>query len=304
LNGHLQEGSRLEDLAFDPAGRLYVLTSKALVEVNPDTGVRISQVPLSGATSLESLVWDSERGTFLSAADRGTSKDVVTLDRSTGGAQFVSSLHSGFPDIEGLAFVPRDRIVPVAMEAIAAERMPEGVRLEWQGESDDVVYDVLRALEPEGPWTSVSRLQEPLSGRPGAWRFALIDAAAATGELAANKLYYRVGATDPAGAWSYVEFEVEALAGLPVLLRPNYPNPFNPTTTFEVRATERVPVDLRVYDVDGRVVHEQHAQLDAGVHTLVWTGRDLSGREVAAGVYPYVLRSGSRVLRGRAVLVK
>ncbi len=42
----------------------------------------------------------------------------------------------------------------------------------------------------------------------------------------------------------------------------------------------------------------------AGTHQIVWDGRDGSGRSVAAGVYPYVVRGGSQVLRGRAVLVK
>ncbi len=107
INGHIEEGSRPEDLAFDSTGRLYALTSSSLVELRPSDGVRISKVALSGASSLESLVWWNEGGTFLTAGDRGTTKDLARLDRTTGVATFVGAVHSGKVDIEALAFLPQ-----------------------------------------------------------------------------------------------------------------------------------------------------------------------------------------------------
>lgn len=107
LNGHLEEGHRLEDLAFDCTGRLFVLTSTDLVEVNPTTGAVLHTVALSGATSMEALTWWEAGQTFLSSADRGNFKDIVRIDRNTGAATFLSpTLHSGFKDIEALAFRP------------------------------------------------------------------------------------------------------------------------------------------------------------------------------------------------------
>jgi hypothetical protein len=107
VNSHVEEGSRLEDLAFDSTGHLYVISSNSLVELRPSDGVRISKVSLSGAPSLESLVWWSTGGTFLTAGDRGTTKDLMRLDRSTGVATFVGAAQpSGCADIDALAFVP------------------------------------------------------------------------------------------------------------------------------------------------------------------------------------------------------
>jgi hypothetical protein len=107
LNGHLEESHRLEDLAFDCTGRLFVLTSTDLVEVNPTTGVVLHTVALSGATSMEALTWWEAGQTFLSSADRGNYKDIVRLDRNTGAVSFLNpTLHSGFKDIEALAFRP------------------------------------------------------------------------------------------------------------------------------------------------------------------------------------------------------
>jgi streptogramin lyase len=111
LNGHLKEGHRLEDLAFDCLGRLWVLTSDQLVRVNPADGSVISSVPLSGATSMEALTWWEGGQTLLSAADRGNFKDLVRIDLNTGAATFLSpTLHSGFKDIEALALLPAPNV--------------------------------------------------------------------------------------------------------------------------------------------------------------------------------------------------
>jgi hypothetical protein len=107
LNGHLEESHRLEDLAFDCTGRLFVLTSTDLVEVNPVTGAVLHTVALSGATSMEALTWWDAGQTFLSSADRGDFKDIVRIDRNSGAVSFLSpNLHSSFKDIEALALRP------------------------------------------------------------------------------------------------------------------------------------------------------------------------------------------------------
>ncbi len=171
INGHLEEGSRLEDLAFDFTGRLYVLTSRAIVAVNPSTGLRISKATLSGATSLEGLVWDNNRGTFLSAADRGSFKDLVTINRTTGQIAFVSaSLNSGFKDIEALAFAPGTPIVPVELQALGARRDLSGATLGWEAREADLEFTVQRAFTADGPWIEIARVREAESGHSAAWR--------------------------------------------------------------------------------------------------------------------------------------
>ena len=61
---------------------------------------------MTGASSLEALLWSPDGNTLYSAADRGAFKDLVRVDLAAGGVvSFVSSLHSGFPDLEALAWV-------------------------------------------------------------------------------------------------------------------------------------------------------------------------------------------------------
>jgi len=70
-------------------------------------------------------------------------------------------------------------------------------------------------------------------------------------------------------------------------LHPNTPNPFNPSTSLELEIPAGgADVDVAVYDVSGRrvaVLHSGH--LEAGRHSLLWTGADERGNTVASGVY-------------------
>ena len=86
-------------------------------------------------------------------------------------------------------------------------------------------------------------------------------------------------------------------------LYPNYPNPFNPTTTimFDLAAPGRVRIDI--YSIDGRrvrtLVDDAYA---AGRHFEVWNGRDHAGRSVASGTYLFTME-GPRIKQTRRMLL-
>lgn len=93
------------------------------------------------------------------------------------------------------------------------------------------------------------------------------------------------------GFWAAVADAVTAVEGpaaLPVhfQLRPNVPNPFNPSTTirFDVPRTSRVRVEI--YNLRGervRVLRDE--TFAAGHHGAVWNGTDDRGAGIASGVY-------------------
>ena len=96
-----------------------------------------------------------------------------------------------------------------------------------------------------------------------------------------------------------------SLAATPVL-RPAFPNPFNPQTTIAFDLPNEMAVSLRIYDMSGRLVD---VLLDGdivaqGRNEVVWRGRDMTGRVVSAGVYFYRLEAGSYSETKRMVLVK
>lgn len=65
-----------------------------------------------------------------------------------------------------------------------------------------------------------------------------------------------------------------------------YPNPFNPSTTFEFKVPANSNVEIMVHDILGREIRRiNYEQLSAGTHLMKWDGLDDSGRSVASGVY-------------------
>ncbi len=83
-------------------------------------------------------------------------------------------------------------------------------------------------------------------------------------------------------------------------LSPNYPNPFNPTTTIEFALAEPAVTTLRVYSVTGEMVATLvDGNLPAGHHSVVFNAAGLPG-----GVYFYELEAGSFADTRKMVLVK
>ena len=84
------------------------------------------------------------------------------------------------------------------------------------------------------------------------------------------------------------------------------PNPFNPRTEIRFDLSEPAPVQLSVYDVQGRLVRAlvSGSVKSAGQHTSVWDGLDERGMAVPSGVYFYHLEVGDYTEAKRMVLIK
>lgn len=90
------------------------------------------------------------------------------------------------------------------------------------------------------------------------------------------------------------------------MMHSNYPNPFNPTTTFSFDIAVETKVELSVYDVRGRLVKKliPGDTFGAGAHTVVWDGKNTSGARAASGVYFYRFEAGAYHDTGRVTMVK
>jgi hypothetical protein len=101
---------------------------------------------------------------------------------------------------------------------------------------------------------------------------------------------------------SMVTVTMNPKANLPSQIRllPNYPNPFNATTTLRFELPQSQAVSLLIYNLRGQLVDRIHVPSGkAGYQEIVWSPSQLS-----AGVYLYQLRSGSVVLTGKCLLIK
>ena len=85
------------------------------------------------------------------------------------------------------------------------------------------------------------------------------------------------------------------------------PNPFNPTTSISYSFRESGRVQLRVYDVAGRLVRtlvDDFQPARGQGYTVVWDGRSDAGQSVATGVYFYRLETPGFSETRKMVLLK
>ena len=72
----------------------------------------------------------------------------------------------------------------------------------------------------------------------------------------------------------------------------NFPNPFNPATTVNVRIADETDVGISIYDVLGHhISHLFAGRLTAGRFDFNWNGSTDLGQEAASGVYFCVLQT-------------
>lgn len=180
------------------------------------------------------------------------------------------------------------------------------VNFSWQPASDDhtpadaLTYD-LAVFRDGVPINVPDRLPEPgnisavnqwqLSGLPDGyyqWTLQAVDAAYSGGLAATGE--FIVG--DPNA--------VESGSQLPknYLFSGNYPNPFNPSTTFRFELPERSDVELAVYNLRGQLVtHLVKGRLAAGEHKVQWNAINL-----ASGIY-FVRMSTAKYTKIRRVIL-
>jgi Peptidase family C25/Propeptide_C25/Peptidase family C25, C terminal ig-like domain/FlgD Ig-like domain len=89
------------------------------------------------------------------------------------------------------------------------------------------------------------------------------------------------------------------------ILHGNYPNPFNPETTISYEMSEAGQVALEIFNIKGQkliiLVNESQS---AGLHNIVWDGKDSSGASAGSGVYLYRLHFGDKVATRKMMLMK
>ncbi len=124
---------------------------------------------------------------------------------------------------------------------------------------------------------------------------------------------YRFTPTNEVSTFRLVIGESDALEETLDSIRPaefvlgnNYPNPFNPSTTFFIFLPIASEIKVKIYNIlaeEVKTIYTGHAQV--GRHTFSWSGIDDSGKEVASGVYLYSLTANTKIsLTGKMILLK
>lgn len=88
-------------------------------------------------------------------------------------------------------------------------------------------------------------------------------------------------------------------------LEPAYPNPFNPSTVIPFEVAARGRVEIKIFDVSGRLVRTLLGGVfEAGRHAARWDGTGSDGRPAASGVYFCKLQIGAYTATLRLVLLR
>lgn len=174
-----------------------------------------------------------------------------------------------------------------------------GVVLNWSiRETEDVPdFEVSRTLDGSDSW---QQLPAGLVHGDG-MEFTATDT-----DLEPGRSYrYRVEFIENDGRKVLFETDAIATPAIPLTLRQNSPNPFNPSTSISFYLPQAGHVRLEIYDVNGRLVDVlADAQFAGGEHSVDWDGRDRGGSSVSSGVYFYRLIAGKESLSRKMVLLR
>jgi hypothetical protein len=89
------------------------------------------------------------------------------------------------------------------------------------------------------------------------------------------------------------------------MLHRNYPNPFNPTTNISFSLPKEDDIELTIYNIKGQKVKTLYSGIaEEGKHSMVWEGKDTNGKSVSSGIYFYKLKTESKELTRKMLLLK
>ncbi|MFC1717484.1 Ig-like domain-containing protein, partial [Candidatus Poribacteria bacterium] len=95
-----------------------------------------------------------------------------------------------------------------------------------------------------------------------------------------------------------------------MLLKQNFPNPFNPDTWIPYQLVENADVIIRIYSVRGKLVRTLdlgykpvgfYTTKDKAAH---WNGRNEAGEQVSSGVYFYTIQAGDFVATRKMIVAR
>ena len=90
-----------------------------------------------------------------------------------------------------------------------------------------------------------------------------------------------------------------------LVLKQNFPNPFNPFTNIEFYLDKNQNIEIIIYDVKGRKIKTLVSEfMLSGTHLVVWNGKDDYGINVPSGIYIYQLLSPNITLSNKMILLR
>jgi len=188
----------------------------------------------------------------------------------------------------------------------------------------ELTYDarLLKISEVSKTLLTSDSFMEYNDRNPGKLRSVLVNGLSLNGSGSLIDVQFELmpGANSTAAFDSIKLTKVELNAGLvkatldklpqKLTLLQNYPNPFNPETWIPYELNQTANVEVRIYNINGRLVRHLPLGLQmpgsyiAKDKAVYWDGANDSGEKVSSGVYFYQLKAGEKSLVRKMVIMK
>ncbi|MCB0284222.1 MAG: T9SS type A sorting domain-containing protein [Calditrichaeota bacterium] len=308
LRADIQNGSP-DGMALDQNGSLIQFLSYEGTFVG-------AEVPALGVTSTDISVAElstSPVGYSLQLLGTGTDYSDFTW-----GGPFLAT--PGAPNSDGAG---SDQALPVELQSFTAKNFNNAVLLEWStaSELDNQGFEIERSLNKDNGYKVIDsyKYNDALLGAgttSHSNKYHYVDS-----EVSVDKTYwYKLVDVDINGTKTihgpvsvkteYAESRVEnSILPDKFALYPNFPNPFNPSTSirFDIPAMsqESLDITLTIFNTMGQKVTTLFdGKVTAGSYSLVWNGLDDNGAILPSGVYIYNIKSDLFTASNRMLLIK
>ncbi len=209
-----------------------------------------------------------------------------------------------------------DNSLAVTLSLFEGKVVPEGIRLHWRTESELMTrgFILMRKTSSDSVFCTIADYNSSPALRGQGTSNRPID------------YYYLDQAVHPEETYTYrlieeemngnrihlkecqVVFSSEVSQNLlpkRFEVRNAYPNPFNPTVSITYAIPRPDRVEIRVYDINGRLIRTLvDAQQKAGWYTVEWDGRNELGKGVSSGMYIVRVQAGFDSHTQKVLLLK
>lgn len=246
------------------------------------------------------------------------------IEGIAGNSSYVGKLGAGRVNAYNAIF-QADQALPVQLSAFSAKGENEQVALTWKTESEveNLGFNLFRRSSVNGSAEKIADYDtapelKGMGNSSTGKAYAFVDSDVMVGQT----YYYFLEDVDANGNKTQhpqISVTVQSKIGDPnngingpatFALNANYPNPFNPTTSFTLDIpnlnSKTINVKVSVFNVLGKEIATLYnGSLEAGKsHSFTWDGSNSFGQSMPSGVYIYAIKSAQFSSANRMVLVK
>ncbi len=281
------------DPAFNVIVNEPISTRLSLVEVLPPAQMTplqlIWEYPILGVG--ETLTFDIT----VYALEVGSATNIAT----------VSSSNFDPHEYDNFASTLVDILVPVELSGFTAAPTCSGVLLSWTtaSETENLGFYLERSVRADGAFQRINSELVPGAGNASSQHnYSYTDHSAETG----IDYYYRLLDVSFDGqVRSHPAVMMSVPQNLELALPQNYPNPFNAQTAIRFSLPQSAPIRLGIYNIMGQKVKTLQEQiLNAGFHSISWSGDDDAHQPLPSGVYLIRLESQDRSVTRKIHLLR